>query len=104
MFNLADMMMHVEIAASLVRRAASFVRGGNADAEKIRVFSKLFANEVSELLASNILRILLGSGRFEPEQINSFLAETSHTAFTESYRSLVPCMDRAADIIFERTP
>ncbi len=104
MFNLADMMMHVEVAASLVRRAASLASDGNADAEKTCVFSKLFANEVAELSASNILKILLGSGIFEPEKINSFLAETSHTAFTESYRSLVPCMDRAADIIFERTP
>ena len=104
MFNLADMMMHVEVAASLARRAASLAREGNADAEKTRVFSKLFANEVAELLASNILKILLGSGIFEPEKITSFLAETSHTALTESYRSLVPCMDRAADIIFERTP
>ena len=104
MFNLADMMMHVEVAASLARRAASLARDGNADAEKTRVFSKLFANEVAELLASNILKISLGSGIFEPEKITSFLAETSHTALTESYRSLVPCMDRAADIIFERTP
>ena len=104
MFNLADMMMHVEVAASLARRAASAARDGNADAEKTRVFSKLFANEVAELLASNILKILLGSGIFDPEKITSFLAETSHTALTESYRSLVPCMDRAADIIFERTP
>jgi hypothetical protein len=97
------MMMHVEIAASLVRRAASADRDGDADAEKARVFSKLFANEVAELLANNILKILLGSGIFEPEKITSFLAETSHTALAESYRSLVPCMDRAADIIFERT-
>ncbi|MGB5488200.1 MAG: acyl-CoA dehydrogenase family protein, partial [Lysobacterales bacterium] len=104
MFNLADMMMHVEVAASLARRAASLARDGNADAEKTRVFSKLFANEVAELLASNILKILLGSGIFDSEKITSFLAETSHTALTESYRSLVPCMDRAADIIFERTP
>jgi alkylation response protein AidB-like acyl-CoA dehydrogenase len=104
MFNLADMMMHVEVAASLARRAASLARDGNADAEKTRVFSKLFANEVAELLASNILKILLGSGIFDPEKVTSFLAETSHTALTESYRSLVPCMDRAADIIFERTP
>jgi alkylation response protein AidB-like acyl-CoA dehydrogenase len=97
-------MMHVEVAASLARRAASLSRDGNADAEKMCVFSKLFANEVAELLASNILKILLGSGIFEPEKITSFLADISHAALTESYRSLVPCMDRAADIIFERTP
>jgi alkylation response protein AidB-like acyl-CoA dehydrogenase len=104
MFNLADMMMHVEVAASLARRAASFAQDGNSDADKMRIFSKLFANEVAELVSRNIMRILLGSGKFEQEKITAFLAETCHAALAESYQSLVPDMDRAADIIFERTP
>ena len=103
MFNLADMMMHVEVAASLARRAASFGQDGNSDADKMRIFSKLFANEVAELVSRNILRILSGSGKFDQEKITAFLAETSHAALAESYLSLVPDMDRAADIIFERT-
>ena len=102
MFNLADMMMHVEVAASLARRAASFAQDGNSDADKIRIFSKLFANEVAELVSRNILRILSGSGIFDQEKTTAFLAETSHAALAESYQNLVPDMDRAADIIFER--
>ena len=103
MFTLADMMMHVEVAASLARQAASLANDGHSGAEKTRIFSKLFANEVTELVARNILKILLGSGIFEPEKITAFLAETSHAALTDSYRNLVSDMDRAADIIFERS-
>ncbi|MBT8370879.1 MAG: acyl-CoA dehydrogenase family protein [Deltaproteobacteria bacterium] len=103
MFTLADMMMHVEVAASLARQAASLANDGHSGAEKTRIFSKLFANEVAELVARNILKILLGSGIFEPEKITAFLAETSHAALTDSYRNLVSDMDRAADIIFERS-
>ncbi|NNL76628.1 MAG: acyl-CoA dehydrogenase, partial [Desulfobacterales bacterium] len=93
MFTLADMMMHVEVAASLARQAASLANNGHSGAEKTRIFSKLFANEVAELVARNILKILLGSGIFEPEKITAFLAETSHAALTDSYRNLVSDMD-----------
>jgi len=103
MFALADMMMHVEVAASLAQQAASFTRDGNPDAEKTRVFSRLFVNEVAELVSRNILKILLGSGVFTSEKISEFLLETSHAALVESYRNMIPDMDRAADIIFNRS-
>ena len=103
MFTLADMMMYVEVAASLARRAASLTRDGNSSAEKICIFSKLFANEVAELVSRNILKILFGTGIFESEKITAFLAGTSHALLADSYRNLIPDMERAADIIFERS-
>jgi alkylation response protein AidB-like acyl-CoA dehydrogenase len=102
MFALADMMMHVEVAASLARRAVSFERDGNPEAEKTLIFSRLFANEVADLVSGNILKILLGSGVFEAEMVSDFLAQTSHATLADSYQNLIPDMNRAADIIFNR--
>ena len=102
MFALADMSMHVEVAASLARQAVSFTRDGKADAEEKRLFSRLFANEVADLVSRNILKILLGSGVFESEKISDFLVEASHAALAESYLNIIPDMNRAADIIFKR--
>jgi alkylation response protein AidB-like acyl-CoA dehydrogenase len=102
MFALADMMMHVEVAASLARQAAAFSGESNPEAEKTCLFSRLFANEIAELVSRNILKILSGSGIFEAEQISAFLSEASHATLADSYQSIIPDMDRAADIIFNR--
>jgi alkylation response protein AidB-like acyl-CoA dehydrogenase len=103
MFALADMMMHVEVAASLARQAAAVSSENNPEAEKTCLFSRLFANEITELVSGNILKILLGSGVFDPGQITAFLAETSHAALADSYQNIIPDMNRAADIIFNRS-
>jgi alkylation response protein AidB-like acyl-CoA dehydrogenase len=102
MFALADMMMHVEVAASLARQAAVVSSENNPEAEKTCLFSRLFANEIAELVSGNILKILLGPGVFDPEQITAFLAETSHAALADSYQNIIPDMNRAAEIIFNR--
>ncbi|MGW8301409.1 MAG: acyl-CoA dehydrogenase family protein [Desulfobacterales bacterium] len=102
MFALADMMMHVEVAASLAQQAAAIRSKNNAESEKTCLFSRLFANEIAELVSANILKILRGSGVFDSEQVSAFLAETSHAALAESYQNIIPDMNRAADIIFDR--
>ena len=102
MFALADMMMHVEVAASLARKAAADNGANNPEAEKTCLFSRLFAHEITELVSGNVLKILLGSGIFDAEQISAFLVETSHTALADSYQDIIPAMNRAADIIFDR--
>jgi len=102
MFALADMMMHVEVAASLAQQAAAIRSKNNAESEKTCLFSRLFANEIAELVSANILKILRGSGVFDSEQVSVFLAETSHAALAESYQNIIPDMNRAADIIFDR--
>jgi hypothetical protein len=63
----------------------------------------LFANEIAEVTSCNILKILLGSGAFEADSISAFLEEISHAALAASYRNVIPDMDRAADIIFNRS-
>jgi alkylation response protein AidB-like acyl-CoA dehydrogenase len=102
MFALADMMMYVEVAASLARQAAAVSSENDPEAEKTCLFSRLFANEIAELVSGNILKILRGSGVFDPEQVSAFLVETSHAALAESYQNIIPDMNRAADIIFDR--
>jgi alkylation response protein AidB-like acyl-CoA dehydrogenase len=102
MFALADMMMHVEVAASLARQAAAGSAQNGPEAEKTCLFSRLFANETAELVSGNILKILRGSGAFDSEKISAFLAATSHAALAESFQSIIPDMNRAADIIFNR--
>ena len=102
MFALADMMMHVEVAASLARQAAAFSAENNPQSEKTCIFSRIFANEIAELVSHNILKILAGSGVFEAEQISAFLSETSHASLADSYQRVIPDMNRAADIIFNR--
>ena len=103
MFALADMMMHVEVAASFARRAVSSAGEKNPETEKTCLFSRLFANEIAEVTSRNILKILLGSGAFEADAISTFLEEISHAALADSYRNVIPDMDRAADIIFNRS-
>jgi alkylation response protein AidB-like acyl-CoA dehydrogenase len=102
MFALADMMMYVEVAASLARQAVSFADEKNRETEKTGLFSRLFANEVAEVTARNILKILLGCGALEADAIAAFLKEISHAALADSYRNVIPDMDRVADIIFNR--
>jgi alkylation response protein AidB-like acyl-CoA dehydrogenase len=102
MFALADMMMHVEVAASLARQAAAVSSKNGPEAEKTCLFSRLFANETAVLVSDNILKILRGSGVFDPEQISTFLAETSHTDLADSYQNIISDMNRAAEIIFDR--
>jgi len=102
MFAVADMMMHVEVAASLARRAAAVGGENNAQVEKVCLFSRLFANEIAMLVSHNILKILRGSGVFKSDQISTFLTETSHAALADSYQNIIPDMNRAADIIFKR--
>jgi alkylation response protein AidB-like acyl-CoA dehydrogenase len=102
MFALADMMMYVEVAASLARQAVAVSGANDGEAEKTRLFSRLFANETAELVSGSILTILRGSGVFDPDQVSAFLAETSHAALADSYQNIIPDMDRAADIIFDR--
>jgi alkylation response protein AidB-like acyl-CoA dehydrogenase len=103
MFALADMMMHVEVAASLARRAAFFAGERNPETEKTCLFSRLFASEIAEVTSCNILKILLGSGAFEANSISAFLEEISHAALADSYRNVIRDMDRIADIIFDRS-
>ncbi len=102
MFALADMMMHVEVAASFARQAVAFAAENHPQAEKTCVFSRIFVNEIAQVTAHNIFKIVYGSGVFDAEQSAAFLSEISHARLADSYQNIIADMNRAADIIFSR--
>ncbi|MCP4689162.1 MAG: acyl-CoA dehydrogenase [Desulfobacterales bacterium] len=102
MFMLADMMTHVEVGASLARKAVRLSREGAPDAEKTRVMSAVFAEEVAQLFSRNIPRILMGAGVFDDGQVSDFMAAVSFHELLSGCRNILELMDAAADFIFER--
>ena len=102
MFALADMAVHVEVGASLARKAAGYVRRGEADAAKIKIISRLFAGEVAGVVSHNISKIVLGSGQFDQQATSDFLARAAHSELTAGMQNMIPDMDQLADIVFER--
>jgi len=102
MFALADMMTHVEVGAGLARRAFECSRRGDSGAEKIILISRLFSNEVAQVVSQNILKIVLGCGEFDHEMTAEFLARVGYTEFTASFHNIIKDTDQLADIVFER--
>ena len=99
MFALADMMTHVEVGISLARKAATAA----ADKETLQAASRIFANEVSQLVQGNLRRILSGSGRFEKAFVADFMASIEESSLLKSFEGVIADMDRVADFLFERT-
>jgi alkylation response protein AidB-like acyl-CoA dehydrogenase len=102
MFALADMMAHVEVGASLARRAFDAVQRGGAAAEKIKLISRLFANEAAQMVSQGILKIVMGCGACDLNMTNDFMQKIAYTELTASCQNIITDMDRLADIVFER--
>jgi alkylation response protein AidB-like acyl-CoA dehydrogenase len=102
MFALADMITHVEVGAGLARRALKCSRRGDSGAEKIKLISRLFGNEVAQVVSQNILKIVLGCGEFDQKTTADFLAKVGYTHLTTSFHNIIKDMDELADIVFER--
>jgi alkylation response protein AidB-like acyl-CoA dehydrogenase len=102
MFALADMMAYVEVGAGLARRAFKCSRDGNPEAGKIKLISRLFGNEVAQVVSHNILKIVLGCGEFDQKTTADFLAGVGYSELTASFQNIIKDMDRLADIVFER--
>ena len=102
MFALADMMTHVEVGAGMARKAKSLTDAGKEDAEKIRIMSRIFADEVARVTGQNMLKILMGSGAFDPDAVSDFLKAVSYNELIGSSQNIIADMDRVADILFER--
>ncbi|MBW2252906.1 MAG: hypothetical protein JRF60_20395 [Deltaproteobacteria bacterium] len=98
----AGMMTHVEVGASLARRAGMAERAGKREAKKLKAMSRIFANEVSQLVAQNILKIVSGSGLFDINTVSAFLEKISYNQLLYSYQGVIEDMDKVADILFER--
>jgi alkylation response protein AidB-like acyl-CoA dehydrogenase len=102
MFALADMMTHVEVGAAMARKAFQSSLGGESGAEKMKLISRLFANEVAQIISQNLLKIIMGSGEFEPPAIADLMAKTAFAELNAGYQNTIKDMDRLADIVFER--
>jgi len=102
MFALADMMTYVEVGASLARRAFAIVKNGDADPDKIKLISRLFANEVAQMVSQGILKIVMGCGACDLDMTNNFLQKIAYTELTASCQNIINDMDQLADIVFER--
>ncbi|NQT10527.1 MAG: acyl-CoA dehydrogenase family protein [Desulfobacteraceae bacterium] len=103
MFAIADMMTHVEVGASMARKAIKLNKTGNPEAEKIKVMSRIFANDTAQLVAQNILKILRGSGVFDQQAVSEFMERVAFNELICSYENIIKDMDIVADILFERS-
>jgi len=102
MFALADMMAHVEVGAGLARKAFDAVQRGVAAAEKMKLISRLFANEAAQMVSQGILKIVMGCGACDLDMTNDFMQKIAYTELTTSCQNIINDMDRLADIVFER--
>ena len=102
MFALADMMTHVEVGACMARKAAAVEQAGDPAAEKLKIYSRIFANEVAQVVAHNVIKIVMGIGIFDKNAVAEFLDSTSYNELLDSYRDVISAMDKAADYLFER--
>jgi alkylation response protein AidB-like acyl-CoA dehydrogenase len=102
MFALADMMTHVEVGASLARKAVNLSDAGAPEAEKFRAMSRVFSCEVAQLVAQNIVKILMGPGVFDKDTVQSFMAKIQYERLVGSYWNVIPDMDNVADFLFKR--
>lgn len=103
MFALADMMTHVEVGASMARKAIKLDKTSNPGAEKIKAMSRIFANDTAQLVAQNILKILRGSGVFDKQTVSEFMETIAFNELICSYENIIKDMDMVADILFERS-
>ena len=102
MFNLADMMTHVEVGASLARKAVALTEAGGPEAETIKIMSRIFADEVAQLVTRKALKILMGSGVFDQKAVSDFVETVSYNELFFSGQNVINDMDMVADILFER--
>lgn len=102
MFNLSDMMTHVEVGASLARKAVALTEAGGPEAETIKIMSRIFADEVAQLVTRKALKILMGSGVFDQKAVSDFMETVSYNELFFSGQNVINDMDMVADILFER--
>jgi alkylation response protein AidB-like acyl-CoA dehydrogenase len=102
MFDLADLMAHVEIGAAVARKAAALADAGDVNAERAALTARIFAYEVCQLFEKNAVRILTGTGGMDGAAVVASLSEIRFSEFAGSCRNLIKDMDRLADIVFGR--
>jgi alkylation response protein AidB-like acyl-CoA dehydrogenase len=102
MFDLAELMAHVEIGVAVARKAAALAAGGGARAERAALVARIFAWEVCQLFERNSLRILTGTGDLDAAAAAEALAAMRFGEFAGSCRNVIRDMDRLSDLVFGR--
>jgi alkylation response protein AidB-like acyl-CoA dehydrogenase len=102
MFALADMMSHVEVGASLAKKAASLTLANALEAEKYQIISRLFAREVAQLLIKSLPMIIMGTESVKQQEASDFLAQVDYHALVSGQKGVLEDMDSMADILFAR--
>jgi alkylation response protein AidB-like acyl-CoA dehydrogenase len=101
MFCLADMMTYVEIGASLARKAVGVGHDNDSQRRKILIASRIFAAEVADLVYRNMLKILMGNGLFNQEDVLSILESISCQHLPFAWIKSTQDMDQISAIIFQ---
>jgi len=102
MFQLADLMAHVEIGASLARKADASKKGGDREADKLMAMSRIFAAEVARLTVAAIPTVLQGTDKLEKGRVDDLFASMAFDQLARGPKGLINDMDVVADILFER--
>jgi alkylation response protein AidB-like acyl-CoA dehydrogenase len=86
----------------LVHQNKLVEQAGDPAAEKLKTYSRIFASEVAQVVAQNVIKIVMGIGIFDKNAVAEFLDSTSYNELLDSYRDVINDMDKAADYLFER--
>lgn len=102
MFLLADMMTYVEVGASLARKTVALTKDDSPEVEKFKAISRIFADEVAQLVSQYALKILMGCGAFDQKAIHDFMETHSYNQLVCSSLNVINDMDLVADTLFAR--
>ena len=102
MFLLADMMTYVEVGASLARKTVALSKDGSTETIKFKAISRIFADEVAQLVTQNALKILMGCGVFDQKAALDFMESHFYNQLVCSSLNVINDMDLVADILFAR--
>jgi hypothetical protein len=64
--------------------------------------SRIFADEVAQLVSRNALKVLMGSGVFDQKAAHDFMETNSYSQLVCSSLNVINDMDLVADILFAR--
>jgi alkylation response protein AidB-like acyl-CoA dehydrogenase len=102
MFQLADLMAHVEVGASFARKADALNRAGDREADKIMAMSRVFAAEVARLTAATIPVVLQGTGILDSDTVDALFTSMAFDQLARGQKGVIVDMDAVADMLFER--
>ena len=101
MFCLADMMTYVEVGVSMAQKAKRAVDREAVEANKLVAMSRIFANEVADLVTKNIMKIVSGTGITDKDALSELGSEMDYHTLAGSYKNVIKDMDTVADILFK---